>query len=169
MLLNELLKQDDDKKIVENPKIIEFSSKTVRFGDSLYQLRNVTGFEVGQIPKNKLPLLWIIGLFAVGLAFLIAVVGIIPIGIAIWLIYSHVNQVQKYGFILSLNSGETTYFISSDKNFLGKIVSGLYRLMEGDIESIVVNFQDRTVNVYGKVEGVLSSGDNPEIHQRKSI
>jgi hypothetical protein len=104
MLLNELLKQNDDKKIVENPNIIEFSSKTVRFRDSLYQLRNVTGFEVGKIPKNKLPLLWIIGLFAVGLAFLIAVVGIIPIGIAIWLIYSHVNQVQKYGFILSLNS-----------------------------------------------------------------
>ncbi len=104
-------------------------------------------------------------MFAVGLAFLIAVVGIIPIGIAIWLIYFHVNQVQKYGFILSLNSEKTTYFISKNKDFLGEIVSGLYKLMEAEVESIIVNFQDRTVNVYGNPK-VISTGDNAEIHQQ---
>ena len=33
MLLNDLIKQDDSKEIVENPSYIQFSNKTVRFGD----------------------------------------------------------------------------------------------------------------------------------------
>ncbi len=170
MLLNELLKQDDKKKVVEDAKFIEFSKRTVKFGDSLYQLRNVTGFEVGKIPKDKFPTLLVLIMLIAGFPLLAVGIGIVLIGIAIWLIFSHFNQAQKYGLILSLNSGEAIYFISRDKNFLGEIVSALYELMEGDIDGVTINFQDhsvvmqdRYVKIDAPVTGVLSIGDHAQV------
>jgi Family of unknown function (DUF6232) len=161
MLINDLLKQDDSKKIIENPKLIEFSTRTVRFGNSIYQLRNITGFEVGEIPKQKLQLMLVIGLIIGGCLLLAIGIGLILLGIAAWMIFSHVSQPQKYGFILELNSGGSTSFINSDKIFLGNIVSNLYQLMEGDIDGFVVNWQDRTVNIHGDANNSsFNSGDN---------
>jgi hypothetical protein len=136
MILNDLIKQDDNKKVVESPKFIEFSKRTVRFGDSIYQLRNVTGFEVGAIPKQKLQILLLLGLIIGGILLLSIGVGIVLLGIATWMLISHFGQAQKYGFILELNSGGTTAFVSSDREFLGDIVSALYQLMEGDIDGL---------------------------------
>jgi hypothetical protein len=164
MLINDLLKQDDNKKIIENPRLIEFSTRTVRFGNSIYQLRNITGFEVGEIPKQKLQLMLVIGLIIGGCLLLAIGVGLILLGIAAWMIFSHVSQTQKYGFILELNSGGSTSFINSDKIFLGNIVSNLYQLMEGDIDGFVVNWQDRTVNFHGDVNhSTVNSGDHARI------
>jgi Family of unknown function (DUF6232) len=164
VLINDLLKQDDSKKVIENPKLIEFSTKTVRFGNSIYQLRNVTGFEVGEIPKQKLQIMLVIGLIIGGCLLLAIGVGLILLGIAAWMIFSHLTQAQKYGFILELNSGGNTSFINSDKIFLGNIVSNLYQLMEGDIDGFVVNWQDRTVNIYGDAHhSVFNSGDSVRI------
>lgn len=163
MLISDLVKQDDSNKIIENPKFIEFSRRTVRFGDSIYQLRNITGFQVGEIPKQKLSWLVVLGLIVVGFLLLAVVVGIVLIGIAVWMLISHFSQVQKYGFMLELNSGGKTYFVSSDKRFLGEIVSQLYKLMEGDVESLTVNWDDRSVKVYGEVKGAISTGDRAQI------
>jgi Family of unknown function (DUF6232) len=164
MLLNDLIKQDDTKRIVENPKFIEFSSKTVRFGDSIYQLRNVTGFEVGEIPKPKLQVLLLLGLIIGGFLLIAAFgLGLILLGIAAWMLISHFGQSQKYGFILELNSGGTTSFVSNDRRFLSEIASGLYKLMEGDIDSLTVNWNDKSVKVYGEVAGVISTGDYADI------
>ncbi|MCC3414951.1 MAG: hypothetical protein JGK24_20420 [Microcoleus sp. PH2017_29_MFU_D_A] len=162
MLLNDLLKQDDSKKVVEDAKFIEFSKRTVRFGDSLYQLRNVTGFEVGKIPKDKFPTLIVLGMLLAGTALLVVGIGIILIGIAGWMIFSHFTQPQKYGFILTLNSGESISFISRDKLFLGNIVSALYQLMEGEIDGVTINFQDRSVNIHAPFKGIAATGDNPQ-------
>jgi hypothetical protein len=159
MLLNDLIKQDDSKKIIENPKFIEFSKRTVRFGDSIYQLRNVTGFEVGKIPKEKLQIVLVLGLIIGGVLSLAMGIGIVLLGIALWMLVSHFGQTQKYGFMLELNSGSITSFISSDREFLGEIVSALYKLMEGDIDGLTVNWNDRSVNIYGEVKGVISTGD----------
>jgi Family of unknown function (DUF6232) len=159
MLLNDLMKQDDSKKVVEHPKLIEFSKRTVRFGDSIYQLRNVTGFEVGEIPKQKLQILLVLGLIVGGVLLLAVGIGLVLLGIAAWILISHFGQTQKYGFILELNSGGTTSFVSSDRKFLGEIVSALYRLMEGDIDGLTVNWNDKSVNVYGAVQGIISTGD----------
>ena len=166
MLLNDLLKQDDGKKVVEDPKFIEFSRRTVRFGDELYQLRNVTGFEVGKIPKDKFPTLIFLVLLLAGLALSVVGIGIILIIIAGYMIYSHLNQVQKYGLILTFNSGRESSFISRDKIFLGNIVSALYQLMEGEIDGITINFQDRSVNIHAPFEGIAATGDNAQNEYR---
>jgi len=163
MLLNDLIKQDDGKKVVENPKFIEFSKRTVRFGDSIYQLRNVTGFEVGEIPKQKLQILLLLGLVVGGILLLAVGVGIVLLGIAAWMLIFHFRQTQKYGFILELNSGGTTSFVSSDRRFLGDIASALYQLMEGDIDGLTVNWNDRSVKIYGKAKGIISTGDHATV------
>jgi hypothetical protein len=159
MLLNDLLKQDDSRKVVENARFVEFSKRTVRFGDELYQLRNVTGLEVGELPKGKFPLIPVLVMFVAGLALIAVGIGLIPLGIAGWMTFSHFSQSQKYGLILSLNSGQSTSFVSKDKKFLGNIVSALCKLMEGDIDGVTINFQDRSVNVHGSVKGNISAGD----------
>jgi Family of unknown function (DUF6232) len=163
MLLNDLINQDDSKKIVENPKFIEFSARTVRWGDSIYQLRNITGFGVGEIPKQKLQILLVLGLIIGGILLLAIGVGIVLLGIAAWMLISHFSQTQKYGFILELNSGGTTSFVSSDRKFLGAISSAFYKLMEGDIDGLTVNWTDRSVTVHGEVRGAISTGDNAKI------
>lgn len=165
MILNNLIQQDDNKQVIENPKSIEFSNKTVRFGDCIYQLRNITGFKVGELPKQKLQILLVAGSIA-GFLFFLTVgqngfIGFVFLAIAGWILFSHFTQLQKYGFILELNSGNTTSFVSDDRRFLGNIVTVLYKLMEGDIEgTIIANWNDRTVNVYGAVTGAISTGEN---------
>jgi hypothetical protein len=163
MIINDLIKQDDNKKIVENPKFIEFSKSTVKFGDTIYQLRNITGFEVGAIPKQKLQIMPIAMLIIGGILSLAVGFGLILLGIAAWMLISHFSQTQKYGFILELNSGSTTSFVSSDRRFLAQIVTALYQLMEDDIDRLTVNWNDRSVNVYGEVRGTISAGDYANI------
>ena len=162
MLLNDLIKQDDSKEIVENPSYIQFSNKTVRFGDSLYQIKNITGFEVGKIPKQKLQIMLVLGLIIGGILLLTIGVGLILLGVAIWMIASHSLQVQKYGFILKFNSGGSTSFISNDMMFLKRISSSLYELMEGSIDGLTVNWSDSSVTVNGEVKGVISTGDRAQ-------
>lgn len=169
MLLDELLSQDDGKEEkIKDVKFTEFSQKTVRFGDSIYQLKNVTGFTIGVLEKRQIQWTLVVILIAIGVASLVIVVGIVPLGIAGWMIYSHYTQVQEYGFTLELNSGKKTSFISSDKQFLGQIVSELYRLMEGDIDSLTVNWFDRSLQVSGDVKGILATGDRANIQQNYS-
>lgn len=163
MLLNDLINQDDSKKVVENPRFIEFSKRTVRWGDSIYQLKNITGFGVGEIPKQKLQILLVLGLVVGGIFLLAIGVGIVLLGIAAWILISHFSQTQKYGFILELNSGGTTSFVSSDRRFLGDIASAFFKLMEGDIDGLTVNWNDKSVKVYGEVKGAISTGDHAQI------
>lgn len=163
MILDELLEQSggDDRKI-RDISVIEFSRKVIKFGDSIYQLKNVTGFTIGALPRQKISWLLVVILIAVGVISLAVVIGIIPLGIAGWMIYSHYTQVQEYGLILELNSGKTTSFISSDRPFLGKLVLKLCSLMEGDVESFTVNWKGHVFeNV--KVKGVLSTGEGADI------
>lgn len=162
MLLTDLIKQDENKKIVENPGFIEFSKRTVRFGNSIYQLRNITGFEVGEIPKQKLQIIWVLVLIVVGILLLAVVVGLLLIGIAVWMLNSHFSQPQKYGFIMELNSGGNIYFITKDKEFLRDIASAIYKLMEGDIDGMTVNWQDRSVKI-NNMHGVINAGDDSNI------
>jgi Family of unknown function (DUF6232) len=182
MLLNDLIKQDDSKKIVENPKFIEFSKRTIRFGDSICQIRNVSGFGVGKIPKQKLNIFLMLGSLGIGIFLLckghelsgstlngilgssfFSITGIILLGFGVSILGSHFLQEQEYGFILELNSGGTISFVSYDKRFLGEIVSALYQLMEGDIDGLTVNWNDRSVKIYGDVKGPISTGENSKI------
>ena len=56
MSVTDLLDSSDNKRTFETAKNIEITKNTVKFGSSVYQFRNVTGFRVGEIPKALLDL-----------------------------------------------------------------------------------------------------------------
>ncbi|MEH2184245.1 DUF6232 family protein [Nostoc sp.] len=185
MIIFDFLKINDDNKTVKKPDFIEFSKQTVRFGDSIYQLKNVTGFAVGAISKKPIPCFAVILFALTGLliCYIISqlnpenfdpysynlinwlfIIGIGLIGLAIIITISHFLQVQRYGFTLYLNSGQIKHFISADQKFLSKIVSSLYKLLEGSVDGVTVNWQDKSVTIHGDMQGIVSMGEGTTIN-----
>ncbi|MFB2981952.1 DUF6232 family protein [Microseira sp. BLCC-F43] len=147
--------QGDDKTSIEKAEVLYITKKTVRFGDDVYQFRNVTGFGIGEVQTKKIPYLFIFVLFVLG-----AIVGnfaqewggiLIMISIAA-LIYN-IAQPKMYGLKLYLNSGDGKIFITSDTAWLKKAVMKLYDFTE--------NAQDgssMTIQIGGSITGNIIQG-----------
>ena len=71
----DLLDTSDSKRTFETAKAIEITKNTVKFGSSIYQFRNVTGFRVGEIPKKKFPFQSVIVLTIGGFLTLAFIIG----------------------------------------------------------------------------------------------
>lgn len=162
MILDELLEQSNGNAQVEKSKSVEISRNTIRFGQSVYQFRNFTGFEVGEIQKPKfswmLFFLFIIGGIA---AMPLFGAGLILIGIAIYRLYRHVVAPKNYGLSLFFNSGERRIFISNNKGFLSDITKALYRFLEEDrAETINIDLSNKSINVNGDFVGNAVIGED---------
>lgn len=88
-----------------------------------YAMRNISSVHIFEIIKSKTKA--ILMLF-VGLAFLLSKdifwVGIILLGLGIWLIFSIKNE---YAVRISTNAGEANSIISKDRDYIQKIVGAL--------------------------------------------
>lgn len=165
MALADILDTNDSKRTFETSKSIEITKNTVKFGSSVYQFRNVTGFRVGDIPKNKFPLMPVIVLTAAGMLTIALGFGWILLIIAIFMVVGYFNQTQYYGLSLYLNSGQERFFVSTDKNFLVQIVSVLYDFMESQSDGTVnIDLSNRSVNVGRDLHGTANTGDKNLIH-----
>lgn len=163
MLFDDFLQQNEKQQILKNVKTIKITSKIVRFENSIYQFRNVTGFEIGELPKPKFPLQIFLILVVGGIVLLAVVVGIFLLGAAAYLLFRHFNQPKLYGLNLYFNSGQMTAFSSSDRRFLGEIVTRLYQVMDEQEEGFIINMHDRSINVLGNAQGALISGEENQI------
>jgi hypothetical protein len=154
---------------------IEITKNTVKFGSSIYQFKNVTGFKVGEQPKSKIPFF---------VAFLLAFLGSIfylignTIGNSLWLqfgqvslalsaliCYVNITQIPSYGLNLSLNSGEERFFVSKDKEFLMKIVNTLYDFMKTERDGVVnIDMSNRSVRINGNSSGAINLGDKSNVY-----
>jgi hypothetical protein len=153
------------QRIFEDAPTIEITRNSVKFGTSVYQFRNITGFRVGDIPKEKFPLQLFLILTVAGILTFVFVIGLIPLALAVWIIISHFAQIQKYGLILYLNSGEERIFISNDKSFLMEIVSKLYDFMEYQREeSLVIDMSNHSISVGGDFNGKAMTGDRNNMY-----
>ena len=151
---------DNNNRTFETAKFIEITNNTVKFGSSVYQFRNVTGFKVGKIPKNKFPFQPVIILIIGGALTVAFVVGWFLLLLALFLIYRHFTQTQYYGLSLFLNSGQERFFVSSDKSFLQDIVSVLYEFMENKRdEAVFIDMSNRSINVGRDLHGNATTGD----------
>jgi hypothetical protein len=150
-----------DTRTFETAQQIEITRNVVKFGDSVYQFKNITGFKIGKIPKDPFPLMPVIILLAIGLATLLMLVGIILIIIAIIMIVKHNSKKDLYGLIIYLNSGDERIFISNDKEFQMKIVSTLYHFMENqDDQKVLIDMSDKSIKIDGNVShSSLDTGD----------
>ena len=148
--------QNGTNRIFENANEIEITKNTVKFGNTVYQFRNVTGFTVGSIPKSPFPLLPVLisgGLSLFGFGFS-AGIGVFFLFVVIVMVGVHISQPQKYGFILHLNSGQERIFTSTYETFLMRIVSPLYKFMEEDTAgTVTIDMSNRSITVTGDVHG----------------
>jgi len=149
MLADKVINQDENGNKFEIAKEIEINKSIVKFGRSVYQFKNVTGFEAGIIPKNKFPvllfsMLTIFGLLVIAIANILSsifqefqpliILGFLALLAAIFIFIAHVNQSTKYGLTIYLNSGQKSVFVSPHKNFLMDIVNSLYSFMQEEQE-----------------------------------
>ncbi len=167
MTFPNIINPTDDKRVFESAKLITISKNSVKFGSSVYQFKNITGFKVGEIPKTRLSWSTVIGLIIVGLVIINfnKLVGIGLLALAIFLLYKHFTQIQYYGLIIYFNSGQSHIFTSKDKSFLMDIVNPLYDLMETSQEGTIhIDMSNRSVNVEGDLQGNAVAGDGSHIN-----
>ena len=165
-LLNSLLPQGGDSREIEKSNFINISKNTIKFGDSVYQFINVTGFGIGEIKKGDFPWLGVFILVVLGIATLaFAGIGLIFLGLAGFAIYGHFIVPQSYGLSLYLNSGQEKFFTSTDKRFLGEVVATLYQFMEEDrLGSVSIDLSNRSIQVGGNLYGNANLGDRSMVN-----
>jgi hypothetical protein len=167
------LLETDNKRTFESAKNIEITKNTLKFGSSVYQFKNVTGFRVGEIPKEKFPILPVLVLTSVGTLTIALGFGLVLIIIAIIMSVVYFTQTQYYGLSIYLNSGRELFFKSENRNFLLKIVSDMYEFMESQADgSVLIDMSsstthldnsNRSINVKGDLHGKASTGDQSSI------
>lgn len=146
------------ENIFDKPQEIVITKKTVRFGNYVYQFRNVTGFGLF-IPKGSLfdkiiagtlvfLLLGGLSLAGAKISSLLTIVGWIITGFSLLFTILILSKSKPQGMILYLNSGDSMIFESNDINGIKKVVSILYKFMESDKEgSYIVNIDQRNAKI----------------------
>ncbi|HBL14118.1 MAG TPA: hypothetical protein DD379_22550 [Cyanobacteria bacterium UBA11162] len=148
--------QTTENTTIEKAEFIYITNKSVKYGDDVYQFRNVTGFGIGEVKPKKIPILIILLLFIAGLIIMGfgASWGLLPFLMGIAAIGFNIQQPKLYGLKLYLNSGESKIFITSDTIWLKKAVTNLYSFLEKAEEGNYLSIQ-----VGGSIEGNLVTGD----------
>ncbi len=170
-----------------------FSKKTVRLGNAVYLIRNITGFRVteakrGKTMKNKniVPVELIIFMCIVGLILAIREVDIIwVIGIVILIILAlFFNEIRpktyemitiEYVLEVSFTSGDKAEIllineknIASDAKFLDEVVSTLYKVLDSNDErTYVVNIEDKSINILDQSGSSIGVGYSESISVRE--
>ena len=143
--------------------------KIAKFGDSVYQFRNITGFSVSEVKKvtisNVLPNNFL--LFIYGIGFILAnipntggfrILGIVLLLFAISGLLVNKLDIQtepkEYKLELSFNSGERRVFAIKDTDFKEDVVSALYKFMESSNEEsyFTINFHNQSIDQSLKYE-----------------
>lgn len=149
MLLDTFLQPSDNTTIAKSSTLY-LTNKTLRFGDDVYQFRNVTGFGIGEVKPKKIPFLFIFGFFVAG--FVVrnsnGYFGGTLLIISILAFVINISQPKLYGLKVYLNYGDGQIFITSDTAWLGRAIGVLNDFME--------NAQDGnylSINVGGNFAG----------------
>ncbi len=154
MGLNAFLSGDDNTKIAQ-ADVIYISDKTVRFGNDVYQFRNVTGFGIDEVKSKKIPFLVIVGLFLFGLTVMNFnnSWGLLSLVISVMALGANILQPKMYGLKLYLNSGDAQIFLTSDTVWLKRSVRSLYDFMNNAGEG-----SSMTIQIGGNITGNIIQG-----------
>ena len=165
--------QPQRKTIILKGSKLYFSRRAVRLGNAVYLVRNITGFRVTKadsittiINKNVVPFEFIIFMCLVGL-FLLSTDSSLTwaIGIVILIILSlsyNATRPKTYEILtieylieVSFISGDKANIlllnhkkVASDDEFLEKVVSTLYQVLDSNDErTYVVNIEDKSITI----------------------
>lgn len=130
-----LLNKEDNQEVYYNPPNIYITRNTIKFGDNVYQFKNVTGFGISELKKNDLYLkIAIILLLSwLSIVFFPEIPGgfkFIHLVLTVVAFYIYGKQATYYALALYLPSGDNKMFVSSDVTGLRKMIDTLYEYME---------------------------------------
>lgn len=131
--LEDLLKLNNKKEKIFKDATLVIRGNIILFSGHFIQISNITQIRKGNIPKDPFPLAFLlISCILIYLAFIFSFYGI---GIVVLLfdlgrIYTFFKQVQYYGLSIELNSGNSYFFTSADKSFVGKVFDVLLNIIE---------------------------------------
>lgn len=142
--------------------LLKVRGKTLVFGNSIYQIPNLSGIEVINLSTTRsLPkYFWVIpiiglGLLLIGYLWSIAT-GVLLLGASGYWFYVYLqNRLNKsYGLRIILNAGTAPVIVANDEEFLKRVAFALYNIMNND------EFRDMTFNIDRRkidVKGVSGS------------
>jgi hypothetical protein len=158
-------------------EVITITHRTVRFGKTVYQTKNIAAFSEGKVPIGQIP--WALIGFAMAAAMLAFIssgvlyswdrsmselfsgtstlIMLCAIAGGIW----NLVKPKHYGFLLILNSGDTKLFTTKDTLGLKQVVSTIYDFIESDKDATyqitVNNSKIRGNFIQGHVGGNVNS------------
>ncbi|MEA5495741.1 DUF6232 family protein [Limnoraphis robusta Tam1] len=142
---------------------LTFTKKTVKFGSSVYQVRNITYFKVVKYKKEiQETYRWnstflfsgagIATLSVVGGSILIGGIGLLfLLGALFSISLPKIQEQVIWGLLFETNSGEQVLFTCRDRKFLETVIAEFYRIMDGEYDlltysNIYVNFRDLIID-----------------------
>jgi hypothetical protein len=178
-MLADLIGEKSNRKIDRSQQIL-ITKHTLRLDDDVYQVSNISGFGVAQLPRPAFAWKLFLALCTVGL--ILVVMGLssnpmmpsaqsagqntlmILIGLGFWIIasiltFDSLDGTKKYGLSIQLNSGREIFLTTPNKAFLSEIVTNLYEFMDMQKEgSMTINMHSYSINVAGDFQGNLAQG-----------
>ena len=181
--------QAQRKTILLKGSKLYFSRKTVRLGNAVYLIRNITGFRVTEANRKKgikntrlVPVEFIVFMCVLGLFLVIKQVEIawgigIIILIILALIFNELGPktyeifIRQYVLEVSFTSGDKANIFlideknaTSDEKFLDEVVSTLYKVLDSNDErTYVVNIQDKSINILDQSGSSIGVGYSESI------
>lgn len=177
-----MVSQLDKEKILE-VNVLKVRGNALIFDNTIYQISNITSAQLNSsCERHKIPLpIWVkflclLALFLLAIAFIIetipvdtkistGIMSIVMILLSCWGYLSHKPYYDryKYGLSIILTSGESRTFVSSDEEFIKKIVRSLYLVIsdeENRNRAINYNFNTRKViNIREVSDSNIIGGD----------
>ena len=155
-LLTDLLGNSSDKKeMVYKDSQLEIVKNIMTYEGSFLQLSNITQVWKGKIEKESLPvvplliggIVGIVLLFFSSISAFFAFLGVIVLGIVVFVVYRHSQIPQYYGLNIELNSGRTVAFSSTDVAFIAKAFEVLGNIVADRTEygDAIINFGNGTI------------------------
>jgi flagellar motor component MotA len=91
----------------------------------------------------------------------VAFVGLLAFIVVVFGILERILKKTNYALILETSAGNQTLITSPDKEFMEKLVSKIYEVMNHEDlpANYVFNMEDRSINVAGDIGGHAISGD----------
>ncbi|MCA9904597.1 MAG: hypothetical protein KC547_12150 [Anaerolineae bacterium] len=154
---------------VQRTTELKLRGRTLIFGNTIYQLRNIASLEVVDLTIIKRFPMYILLLGLVGLFLLstrgTTLVGIALLALAAYLAYTWYNTRtnERYGLSIITNAGSlgSVTLVSKDLDFLKQIAVTINNLMnsEDEAQAISFNFDQRKIDIETMTNSSLVAGN----------
>lgn len=154
----------------ERNKVIIVTKRTVRFANTVYQTRNITGFsecniDTREIPEILIALALILSLLAYAFFEDIGDIMVVIGSLLMWFVILgalwNKFRPKRYGLLLTLNSGDKKLFTKTDKLGLKRVISVISDFIETERDTTYqISIENSKVQgnfIHGDVRGDVSS------------